>query len=181
MLFIVLFIFVALPAVELWLLIHVGEILGGWTTVGLVMMTSILGASLVRSQGISTVIQVREKLARGETPGQEIVEAMMLAVAGLLLILPGFITDFLGLILLTPITRIPVARYFYKKMQVQVNNSGGFGASMGGQQPHSPFEKGKTFDGDFEHKADPSDKRPESHQVDHSQDERKDKDDSFKP
>lgn len=141
MLFIVLFIFVALPAVELWLLIHVGEILGGWTTVGLVMMTSILGASLVRSQGISTVIQVREKLARGETPGQEIVEAMMLAVAGLLLILPGFITDFLGLILLTPITRIPVARYFYKKCRFKSTIAAALAQAWEGSNPIRPLKR----------------------------------------
>ncbi|MGS0692123.1 FxsA family protein [Shewanella sp. 30m-9] len=185
MFFILLLIFVLVPVMELSVLIRVGEVLGSWTTVALVIFTAVVGVSLVRTQGISTLMQVQQKLARGEAPGQEIVEGMMLAVAGLLLLIPGFVTDFLGLVLLTPFMRIPVARFFYKRMQLKVQANGGFqsgfgpgfGAGMGpqGQNPfehpfenkggQSPFDQGNTFDGDFERKTDPSDKRPESHQV----------------
>lgn len=182
MFFILLLIFVLVPVMELSVLIRVGEALGSWTTVALVIFTAVVGVSLVRSQGISTLMQVQQKLARGEAPGQEIVEGMMLAVAGLLLLIPGFVTDFLGLILLTPFTRIPVAGYFYKRMQQKAKTHGGFqagfGPGMGGQgNPfgqqggRSPFDDGNTFDGDFERKDDPSDKRPETHQVETSLDE----------
>nr|WP_283102853.1 FxsA family protein [Shewanella abyssi] len=177
-----LLIFVVVPVIELSVLIRVGEALGSWTTVALVIFTAVVGVSLVRSQGISTLMQVQQKMARGEAPGQEIVEGMMLAAAGLLLLIPGFVTDFLGLILLTPFTRIPVAGYFYKRMQLKVKANGGFqggfGPGMGGQgNPfgqqggQSPFDDGNTFDGDFERKADPSDKRPETHQVEGTLDE----------
>ncbi|AQS38065.1 protein affecting phage T7 exclusion by the F plasmid [Shewanella psychrophila] len=184
MFFLLLIIFVLVPVIELNVLISVGESLGSWTTVGLVFLTAIVGVSLVRSQGISTLMQVQQKLSRGEAPGQEIVEGMMLAVAGLLLLIPGFVTDFIGLLLLTPFTRIPVAGFLYKRMQVKVAANGGFqagfgpGSSNGSHQGGNPFgnygqgpnegnnpEGGDTFDGDFEHKADPSDKRPESHQI----------------
>ena len=101
MFFILLVIFVLVPVIELNVLIQVGESLGSMTTVALVFFTAIVGVSLVRSQGISTLMQVQQKLARGEAPGQEIVEGMMLAVAGVLLLIPGFVTDFIGLILLT--------------------------------------------------------------------------------
>ena len=95
--FLILFlIFVLIPVVELSVLIRVGEILGTWTTIGLVLFTAVLGVSLVRSQGLSTLMQVQQKLARGEAPGQEIVEGMMLAMAGVLLVIPGFVTDFIG-------------------------------------------------------------------------------------
>lgn len=189
MFFILLVIFVLVPVIELNVLISVGESLGSWTTVGLVFFTAIVGVSLVRSQGISTLMQVQEKLAKGEAPGQEIVEGMMLAVAGLLLLIPGFVTDFIGLVLLTPFTRIPVAGFLYKRMQVKVAANGGFqagfgpGGQNGGYQGGNPFgeqgqgpsqgrnpEGGDTFDGDFEHKPDPSDKRREIH---HIQDENK--------
>ncbi|WP_028765608.1 MULTISPECIES: FxsA family protein [Shewanella] len=180
MFFILLLIFVVVPVMELSVLIRVGEVLGSWTTVALVIFTAVVGVSLVRSQGISTLMQVQQKLARGEAPGQEIVEGMMLAVAGLLLLIPGFVTDFIGLVLLTPFTRVPVAKFFYKRMQLKVQANGGFQSGFGGgfgpgmgpqgrnpfdQGGQSPFDQGNTFDGDFERRPDPSDKRPESHQV----------------
>ncbi|QFU21257.1 FxsA family protein [Shewanella eurypsychrophilus] len=189
MFFLLLVIFVLVPVIELNVLISVGESLGSWTTVGLVFFTAIVGVSLVRSQGISTLMQVQQKLSRGEAPGQEIVEGMMLAVAGLLLLIPGFVTDFIGLILLTPFTRIPVAGLLYKRMQVKVAANGGFQAGFGPGGPqagNNPFDQssfgdsnaahhknpegGDTFDGDYEHKSDPSNKRLDSHQVDDKED-----------
>ncbi|QLE84159.1 FxsA family protein [Shewanella sp. Scap07] len=184
MFFILLIIFVLVPVLELNVLIRVGESLGSWNTVGLVIFTAVVGVSLVRSQGISTLMQVQKKLAEGQAPGQEIVEGMMLAMAGLLLLIPGFVTDFIGLLLLTPFTRKPVAKVLYKRMQIKVANQNHFQAGFGqgpfgqdprspfGQDPRSPFgqDQGNTFDGDYEHKVDPSDKRPESHQLDDKQD-----------
>lgn len=183
--FLILFLlFVLIPVVELSVLIRVGEVLGTWTTIGLVLFTAVVGVSLVRSQGLSTLMQVQQKLTRGEAPGQEIVEGMMLAMAGVLLVIPGFVTDFIGLLLLTPLTRRPIAALVFKRMQLRVVSGlqggmhGGFGAGPFG--PHSgsqsnpfgqsPFEQhthsdGNVYEGDFEHKADPSDKRPESHQL----------------
>ena len=198
MFFLLLVIFVLVPVIELNVLISVGESLGSWTTVGLVFFTAIVGVSLVRSQGISTLMQVQQKLSRGEAPGQEIVEGMMLAVAGLLLLIPGFVTDFIGLLLLTPFTRIPVAGFLYKRMQVKVAANGGFQAGFGPGGPQAgsnPFDQssfgqssfgesnsthhknpegGDTFDGDYEHKSDPSNKRLDSHQVDDKEDKRSD-------
>ncbi|QYK00955.1 FxsA family protein [Shewanella psychrotolerans] len=182
MFFILLIIFVLVPVIELNVLIRVGESLGSWTTVGLVLFTAVVGVSLVRSQGISTLMQVQQKLARGEAPGQEIVEGMMLAVAGLLLLIPGFVTDFIGLLLLTPITRVPVAGFLYKRMQLKVSSQGGFQAGFGAggfgsKNGRSPFgddpftrDDGNTFDGDFERKPDPSEKKEESHQLDDKKD-----------
>lgn len=177
MFFILLIIFVLVPVIELNVLIRVGESLGSWTTVGLVLFTAVVGVSLVRSQGISTLMQVQKKLARGEAPGQEIVEGMMLAMAGLLLLIPGFVTDFIGLLLLTPITRIPVAGFLYKRMQLKVSRQGGFHAGFGTHNPRPPFgddpfkrDEGNTFDGDYERKPDPSEKKGESHQLDDKND-----------
>jgi len=116
MFFIIFLLFVLIPVIELSVLIRVGEVLGTWTTIGLVLFTAVLGVSLVRSQGLSTLMQVQQKLARGEAPGQEIVEGMMLAMAGILLVIPGFVTDAIGLLLLTPFTRRPIAALLFKRM-----------------------------------------------------------------
>ncbi|MEL4472808.1 FxsA family protein [Shewanella algae] len=166
--FLIMFIiFVLIPVVELSVLIRVGEVLGSWNTVALVILTAVVGVSLVRSQGLSTLMSVQKKLAAGEAPGQEIVEGMMLAMAGILLLIPGFVTDLIGLILLTPITRAPLARYFYQRMQLKVVAGAQFRAGANPfETPHQRGQGGDVFEGEFERKADPSDKRPESHQLD---------------
>ncbi|BFL82232.1 hypothetical protein LFREDSHE_06820 [Shewanella baltica] len=117
-------------------------------------------------------MQVQQKLARGEAPGQEIVEGMMLAMAGILLVIPGFVTDAIGLLLLTPFTRRPIAALLFKRMQLRVvaglqgGMHGGFQAGQGpfGPKPQDPFgqapfddsvkKDGNVFEGDFEHKVD---------------------------
>lgn len=172
MFFILLLIFVLVPVIELNVLIEVASSIGSWTTVGLVLFTAVVGVSLVRSQGLSTLMTVQQKLARGEAPGHEIVEGMMLAAAGVLLLIPGFVTDFIGLILLTPFTRAPIAKFLYKRMQLRVVANGGFKGGFGpGQNPfdqsgpfsnQNPFDQnGNTFDGDFERK----DEQPRSHHI----------------
>ncbi len=177
MLLVIFLVFILVPAIELSVLISVGEVFGSLNTIALVFLTAIVGVSLVRSQGLSTLMSVQSKLERGEAPGKEIVEGMMLAAAGLLLLFPGFVTDFIGLLLLTPITRSPIASYIFKRMQMRVVAGGGFQGQAGqnpfGQQGfgQNPFDQGRhgdngnTFDGDFERKFDPSELTPETHQV----------------
>ncbi|GIU09992.1 FxsA family protein [Shewanella glacialipiscicola] len=183
MFFIIFLLFVLIPVIELSVLIRVGEVLGTWTTIGLVLFTAVLGVSLVRSQGLSTLMQVQQKLARGEAPGQEIVEGMMLAMAGILLVIPGFVTDAIGLLFLTPLTRKPIAALLFKRMQLRVvaGLHGGFqaGQSPFGPKPQDPFggapfddsakKDGNVFEGDFEdkteHNVDASDIKPTSHQI----------------
>ncbi|MBE8168637.1 MAG: FxsA family protein [Shewanella sp.] len=155
MLLVLLALFILIPVLELSLMIHVGGIIGTWNTVGLVIFTAVVGGSLVRSQGLETLYSVREKIAKGEAPGKEIVEGMMLAIAGVFLVLPGFITDFIGLLFLTPITRAPIATFLFKRMKVNMVNQGQFN-----QSGHNPFSSNKpssnddnTFEGDFERKT----------------------------
>jgi UPF0716 protein FxsA len=171
MLIILLLLFVLIPVIELSVLIEVGDAIGALSTVALVFLTAIVGVSLVRSQGLSTLMQVQQKLARGEAPGKEIVEGMMLAAAGVLLLIPGFVTDFIGLLLLTPFTRSPIAAFLFKRMQLRVKTSGGGLGGLGGQgfggfqsrSGQNPFkEDGNVFDADFERKDEPT---PRSHHI----------------
>ncbi|ABL98750.1 FxsA family protein [Shewanella amazonensis] len=167
-------IFILIPVVELSVLIRVGEALGSLTTVALVLFTAVVGVSLVRSQGLSTLMQAQQKMARGEAPTSELVQGMMLAMAGVLLLIPGFVTDFIGLLLLTPITRKPLAALLLKRLQLKVVGQGGFGANSQGPFGQGPFgqgpfgndpfnrQGGNTFDGDFERKDDPM---AQSHQL----------------
>lgn len=100
-----LLLFLLFPLLELALLIQVGSAIGVLATLLLVIATAILGSVLLRVAGIATAWRAREKLARGELPEQEMLEGLMIAVGGGLLLLPGFISDIFGVVCLIPFTR----------------------------------------------------------------------------
>lgn len=97
-----LLIFIAMPIVEMWLLITVGREIGAWTTIGLVLLTAAVGFSLLKQQGFATLFRARQKMDAGELPAMEMVEAIILAVCGALLVTPGFVTDVVGFVGLVP-------------------------------------------------------------------------------
>lgn len=151
---ILLFLFIAVPVIEIALFIQVGGVLGVWPTIALVLLTAIVGASLVRSQGLQTLLTVQQRLAQGQLPAQQILEGVMLAVAGVLLLTPGFFTDILGMLVLLPAPRA----YFAKQLmsRVVVGNIHASGAYF--EQPN-PFHdranpNGTTYEGEFERKDD---------------------------
>jgi len=100
-LFLLLF-FIALPLIELYVLIQVGSEIGALSTILLSILTAILGTALVRHQGLSLLMRVHRQLDRGETPALEVLDGALLLVAGLFLLLPGFLTDAVGFLLLLP-------------------------------------------------------------------------------
>lgn len=105
-----LLLFIVLPLAELWLLIKVGTLVGALPTVTLVVLTALVGMVLLRHQGLATLTRGRQRLEAGELPAEEMLEAMVLALSGVLLIAPGFVTDTLGLLgLLPPLRRWLVA------------------------------------------------------------------------
>lgn len=95
-------IFVATPIVEMYLLIEVGGYIGAPATIGLVMLTALIGITLLRRQGLATLTRGVTRLQQGEVPAQEMAEAILLGIAGALLLTPGFVTDGVGFALLTP-------------------------------------------------------------------------------
>lgn len=95
-------IFLVVPLVEIYLLIRIGSVIGAGMTVFLVVFTAMLGAFLVRAQGFSTFGRVQVQLAQGQVPALEMIEGLFLFAAGALLLTPGFFTDTIGFICLTP-------------------------------------------------------------------------------
>ncbi len=93
---------VGAPLAELYLLIEVGSEIGALPTILLSVFTAILGATLVRLQGVSVLLRVQETLARGEAPALEMLEGAVLMMAGVMLLFPGFITDIIGFLMLIP-------------------------------------------------------------------------------
>lgn len=100
-----LIIFMMVPIVEMWILIEVGGWIGALPTIALVVLTATLGLSLLKRQGLSTLMSARRKMDEGSIPASELVSGVMIAVGGALLLTPGFVTDAIGFALLIPQTR----------------------------------------------------------------------------
>jgi UPF0716 protein FxsA len=97
--------FIAVPIAELFVIIQVGEAIGIWWTIGLLIADSILGSWLMRHQGRAAWRRFNEALQYGRVPAREVLDGALVIFGGALLLTPGFITDILGLILLLPPTR----------------------------------------------------------------------------
>lgn len=97
--------FIGVPILEIAVFIQAGEAFGLWPTLGVVILTAIAGATLLRAQGLVTLARARQSLDRGEIPVEEVFTGLCLLVAGALLLTPGFVTDALGLLLFVPPVR----------------------------------------------------------------------------
>jgi len=102
--------FTLIPFLELYLLIKLGHYLGAFTTIIIVVITGFWGAYLAKLEGIRTMTKVREILNQGGLPAEEMLDAMLIFVAGIVLLTPGFITDIAGIMIL-----IPKTRFYFKR------------------------------------------------------------------
>jgi len=107
--------FTLIPVIELYLLIKVGTVIGGFNTILLVILTGFAGAWLARMEGMNTMLKVRMNLQNGIMPAEELIDALIILIAGLVLITPGLMTDTFGLFLLWPYTRNRFKRFLREK------------------------------------------------------------------
>ena len=134
--------FVLVPIVEIGLFIQVGGQIGLIPTLAVVVVTALLGSALARSQGLRTLARAREEMARNAVPVGAMADGVMILVAGVLLLTPGFFTDGLGFALLVPPVRAWVAGRIMKRLTVHA-------VGPGGARPQDPFQTGHpgTIDG----------------------------------
>lgn len=157
--------FAILPIIEIAILVNVGEQIGGWNTVALVLLTAAMGAYLVRQQGISTLMQAQSKMQSGQLPGQEMAEGLLLVIAGVLLVTPGFVTDGIGFLFCLPFSRPWIAHKLLSKMQVKVvtgQSHGSFHQQQWGGQQTGPEEE-DVIEGEY---VDKDKVKPHSHRLD---------------
>jgi len=107
---ILLLLFIAIPLLEIYLLIQIGEEIGALPTVALVIFTAVLGVWLLRWQGLTTLAQAQQSMAQGQLPAIPLIEGLFLLVAGVLLLTPGLFTDAIGFLLLVPPLRRGIAK-----------------------------------------------------------------------
>lgn len=110
--------FLVIPLIEIACFILIGNAIGLWPTLLGVLVTAVAGSLLLRFQGISIINDIRATMGRGELPARSLADAMMIGLAGILLITPGYFTDLLGLLLLIPPVR--TALYAYMRSRVRV-------------------------------------------------------------
>jgi UPF0716 protein FxsA len=103
--------FLVLIGAEFWLLVKIGTIVGAFTTIIMLIIAGMLGMSVLRRQGFSTLMRFQQRLDSGDSPAAEMLDGMLLALTGGLLMIPGFITDVMALLLLLP----PLRRYLVKR------------------------------------------------------------------
>ncbi|HKI60000.1 MAG TPA: FxsA family protein [Mariprofundaceae bacterium] len=111
--------FILLPLAELYLLIEVGSGIGGFSTIALCLLTAAIGGMLVRLQGMQTLLQAKKLMDEGQPPAEQMLHGIMIASSGIMLFLPGFITDVIGFILLIPPFRNLLGRWLVGSMVIQ--------------------------------------------------------------
>ena len=113
--------FIGIPALEIFLMIKIGEQIGALNTLTLIFLTAIVGIYFAKMQGIQTMKTGIANLYQNKIPVYEIISGASIAIAALLLIIPGFFTDLFGFLLLVPITRKIIISFFVKKREIYAN------------------------------------------------------------
>lgn len=142
--------FLLVPLVEIWFLIVVGGVIGALPTVGLVVLTALVGAALARIQGLAIIGRLQATLARGEVPAFELLEGVLTLVGALLLLTPGFFTDAAGFICLFPVTRRALAWRGVKHFATVAHDGQGGPASGAGSRHH----EARIIEGEFRREDD---------------------------
>ena len=155
--------FIVVPIAELAVLIQIGEAIGIWWTIALLIADAVLGSLLARSQGRATWRRFNDALRDGRAPAREVMDGALVLFGGALLLTPGFLSDILGLVLLLPPTRALVraalVRRFAGRMVASMTGPRG----DGGQRPRQAYDvEGSAVDTppDALHQPPPGQKRP---------------------
>ena len=116
--------FTLLPAIELYVLIEVGSVIGASNTILIILLTGVVGAYLARLQGFLTLQKIQNSVNQGQLPNNELMDGLMILVGGIVLLTPGFITDIIGFLLLIPLSRNLIkiwAQKTFEKMMKEGN------------------------------------------------------------
>ncbi len=156
--------FFLIPLVEIFALINVGQVIGAWWTIAAVVGTAVLGAFLIRAQGMSTLSRAQSQMAEGRVPAVEMFEGLFLFIAGALLMTPGFVTDAIGFACLIPPLRRLLIRAGIRRGVVRsmggVAPGGGFDGGPGAtRESRSDTGGGRTLESDYR-RVDPADPDP---------------------
>jgi len=114
--------FIIIPVVELYTLIEIGKKIGTLPTIGIIILTAILGAYLVKNQGFIILKKIKNNIDEGIMPGDSLIQGAIILAGGILLLTPGFITDIIGFIFLIPGSRKIVKKYLLKWLKGKIED-----------------------------------------------------------
>ncbi|MAY62617.1 MAG: membrane protein FxsA [Rhizobiales bacterium] len=153
------FALIVIPIAEIAAFITIGGEIGVLPTLGLVVVTAIIGTALLRWQGIGLLNRIRAETDAGRVPGRDLADGAMILVAGVLLLTPGFVTDTLGFLLFVPAIRDRAWKFLKGRITVVASNTV-FTSGGGGPRRNAPPGKGPVVDLDEEDYHDDSPRRP---------------------
>ena len=151
--------FLAVPILEIYLIFQVGGIIGAGWTILLVIGTAILGASLLRQQGLSTWTRLNQKIAEGQLPPTVLVEGIFLLLAGAFLLTPGFFTDAIGFLFLVPPVRQMLAaallrRGMFMASSMHSTSYSQTSAGANNRTTHRSHHQPDVIEGEYEDRTD---------------------------
>jgi UPF0716 protein FxsA len=136
--------FIVVPLIEIAVIIQVGQWLGVVNAIGLLLLVSVVGAWLVKRQGLGVLRRIREQQQAGQVPAVAVFDGALILVAGLLLLFPGFVTDVFGLLLLVPPVRAGVRAYLRRRFRAHlrvVRSVRTATWSQSGRPPYPPYQR----------------------------------------
>ena len=147
-------VFIIVPLLEMLLLFEVADRIGGIQTLLMVVLTAVIGVQVLKQQGFSTLLRANDRIRQGQLPAQEIIEGMLLAAAGAMLLTPGFLTDTLGFLCLTGPVRRPLAGRLVAAGVVRAGGFGPFSRRNGSAWSDDAFgngagSPGQVFEGEY--------------------------------
>ncbi|WP_296603678.1 FxsA family protein [Nocardioides sp.] len=134
--------FIGMPLLEIYVLVQVGQVIGAWWTILLLLLDSILGTMLIRHEGSRAWRALREALGSGRMPARELADGALILVGGTLMLAPGFVTDAFGVLVILPITR-PV---FRRLLAALVARRVVLDVTRPGRGPEGPVVRGEVVD-----------------------------------
>lgn len=129
--------FMLVPLIEIAFFVMIGQAIGLWPTLLGVLVTAVAGSLVLRIQGMALFNEIRETMGRGMLPARALADAMLVAIAGVLLLTPGYFTDLLGILLLIPPVRSGIYALLKSRMRVVATGYTGQGWQTKGRVPES--------------------------------------------
>lgn len=154
-------VFIAVPLLEIALLIKAGDSFGFWPTITLVILTAVLGTVMLRLQGVSVMMRASDALKRGRVPVESVADGVFLLVAGAFLLTPGLLTDGIGLALLVPTVRRWIGKRLWRALRDRLDKGERQNPPSGPSTPgRNKHRTGVVIDAEFHEVDTPSENRP---------------------
>src|SRR3954470_2764830 len=129
MLFYLFLLLIVLPLTEIFILVQIGYATSAWVPIAIVLVTGVVGSALARAQGLKVANRIREEMAAGHMPADAVIDGFLVLLAGILFVLPGVLTDVVGIALLFPpsrqLVKRGVAAWFKRNVELHVGQIGG--------------------------------------------------------